>query len=329
MTARSSHPPSLLTIVRRALEGECALPRGTPVVAAVSGGPDSMALLSALARLGPRFGLDVTAHGVDHGLRPEAAAELDLAEAHARRIGVPFDRTRVSVARGGNVQARARDLRWAALVEVARRRGAAIATAHHCDDRAETLLMRLLRGAGLRGLGVLPPRARAWHGDPEGARVDAEADAEPVTVIRPLLRARRADVMAHLERHGIPYALDPSNTDPRYLRTRVRQELMPLLTALDPKIVRHLEALADEVIAATAGLDAPRPVRAGTPSWIAALPRPTQEALAGLLDGRTPGARVWLPGGLVASVDGSPQRRASRNGATDRAGPRAPRPRRH
>jgi tRNA(Ile)-lysidine synthase len=312
MTARSSHPPSLLTIVRRALEGECALPRGTPVVAAVSGGPDSMALLSTLARLGPRFGLDVSAHGVDHGLRAEAAAELDLAERHARRIGVPFDRTRVSVARGSNLQARARDLRWAALVEVARRRGAAVATGHHCDDRAETFLLRLLRGTGLRGLGVLPPRATAWHGEGNGGE---GGDEGSVTVIRPLLRAQRADVMAHLERHAIPFATDPSNADPRYLRTRVRHELMPLLTALDPKIVRHLEAVADEVVARTAALEGGRAVRAGTPAWIAALPRPTRQALAGLLEARTPGARVWLPGGLVASIDGAPRPKAPRGRA--------------
>ena len=98
--------PSLVTIVRRALEGECALPRGATLLVAVSGGPDSMALLDAVARVAPKLGLGVFAHGIDHGLREEAAAELDLAEAHAASLDVPFARTRVEVARGANVQAR-------------------------------------------------------------------------------------------------------------------------------------------------------------------------------------------------------------------------------
>lgn len=286
MTARPARRASLTTVVRRALEGECALPEASALVVAVSGGPDSMALLDVMARLGPRAALTVVAHGIDHGLRPEAAAELDLAEAFARRVGVPWGRTRVTVERGGNVQARARDARWRALARVARRRGAAIATAHHADDRAETVLLRLLRGAGLRGLAVLPPRASA-----PGAR--------DVTVIRPMLRASRADVLLHLERHGVPYATDPSNADPRYLRARVRERVVPALAELDPAIVRHLGAIADEATAALA----PRPAAAAEAlGWASGLPRPTQEALAALARSRSADARVWLPGGLVASA---------------------------
>ena len=283
----TSRPASLVTIVRRALEGECALPRGSTLVAAVSGGPDSMALLSVLARVGPRFGLSIVAHGVDHGLRGEAALELDLAEAFARKVRVPFDRTRVSVPRGGNLQARARELRWAALVDVARRHDAAIATAHHADDRAETVLMRLLRGAGARGLAVLPPRAHAPHSTAAGTGA--------LTVVRPLLRARRRDVLLHVERHDVPFATDPSNVDPRYLRTAVRRDVLPLLGKLDPEIVRHLEDLADELVSAASGGKAA--------DWASTLPRATQEALAKLRASGSPDARVWLPGGLVVSVD--------------------------
>ncbi len=284
----TSRPPSLVTIVRRALAGECALPSGSAVVVAVSGGPDSMALLSVLARVGPRFGLAIRAHGVDHGLRPEAARELDLAEKFASEIGVPFDRTRVSVGRGGNLQARAREKRWEALTLVARRHDAAIATAHHADDRAETFLMRLLRGAGARGLGVLPPRAHAPRTD------TASAPTAPV-VVRPLLRARRRDVLLHVERHRVPFATDPSNTNPRYLRTAVRQDVLPLLDKLDPEVVRHLEDLADELVMAARG---------GKPAdWASALPRATQDALANLRASGSRDARVWLPGGLVVSVD--------------------------
>jgi tRNA(Ile)-lysidine synthase len=102
-----------------------------------------------------------------------------------------------------------------------------IATGHHADDRAETVLMRLLRGAGPRGLAVLPARS--------GGRV------------RPMIRARKADVLAHLERHAIDYVDDPSNQDRRFLRVRVRLELLPLLEALSPRIVEHLNALADQI----------------------------------------------------------------------------------
>lgn len=272
-------PASLLTIARRALEGEVGLETGSAVVVATSGGPDSIALLDVLARLAPDFGLRVVAHGVDHGLRAEAARELDIAEGVATRLGVPFARTRVEVAPGGNVQARARAARHAALAEVARREGArAIATGHQKDDRAETLLLRLLRGAGTAGLAVLPPRA------PSPA-------TETVELVRPLLRARRADVLAHLTRHALPFAEDPSNVDVRYTRARVRRELVPLLEALGPGVVDHLEALADELVALRGAGEAPL-----------ALPRATQRALASLL--ASPGksrAKVWLPGGLVVS----------------------------
>jgi tRNA(Ile)-lysidine synthase len=308
---------SLTTIVRRALEGECALPAGSPLLVAVSGGPDSMALLSVLARVGPKLGLEIVAHGVDHGLRPEASGELDLAERFAADVGVPFGRTRVVLPYGGNLQARARELRWGALVAEAGRRGAAIATAHHADDRAETVLMRLLRGAGSRGLGVLPARARAPESartracPAESTRMSEVSGPSEVPVVRPILRARRADVLLHLERHRVPFAVDPSNVDPRYLRTAVRHELLPLLGKLDPNIVRHLEALADELVIDDA--------RGKSREWASTLPRATQEALTRLVASGDQDARVWLPGGLVVSVD--PQARGANR--TRAAGARA------
>jgi tRNA(Ile)-lysidine synthase len=202
---------------------------GMTVLVAVSGGPDSMALLHVMARLGSRLGVRVAAHGVDHGLRPEAAGELAQAAALARDLGVPMGTTRVEVTPGGNLQARAREVRLAALREAARGAGAErIATGHHADDRAETVLMRLLQGSGVRGLGCLPAR----QGE----------------LIRPFLRARRSDVAAHLLRHRIGAAEDPSNTNSRFLRARVRGEVMPLLESLSPALVTHLNALADDLI---------------------------------------------------------------------------------
>ncbi len=189
-----------------------------------------MALLHVLSILAPRMGFGVFACGVDHGLRAEAAAELSLAEGAAAQWGVAFERCSVSVAPGGNLQARARDARYAALRQRARAVGAKyLAVGHHQDDRAETVLLRLLRGAGPRGLAVLPPRA----GD----------------VLRPMIRASRRDVTLHLTRHGVPSSQDPSNRDPRFLRSRVRHELLPLLQELSPGITQHLTAVADQLAA--------------------------------------------------------------------------------
>ncbi len=281
-----ARPPSLLTLARRALRGEAALARGSTVVVATSGGPDSIALLHVMAKLEGELDVRVHAHGIDHGLRAEAARELDLAEELARSLGVPFARTAVTVTPGANLHARARRARYDALADAARAVDAtAIATAHHADDRAETFLLRLLRGAGAGGLAVLPARAWLEHG-------------RGVELVRPLIRARRTDVVAHVERHRLPFAEDPSNRDPRYLRSRVRAELVPLLEELGPGIVGHLEALADELVEVREGRGEPL-----------ALPRATQRALAALLRAETTQTRqtgsgkmaVWLPGGLVVS----------------------------
>jgi tRNA(Ile)-lysidine synthase len=101
-----------------------------------------------------------------------------------------------------------------------------VATAHHKLDRAETVLLRLLRGTSLEGLAVLPPRSNL--------------------IIRPLIRATRKDVEVHLERHQVPSRADPSNEDSRFLRVRVRHELLPLLMELGAGAVDHLVELADE-----------------------------------------------------------------------------------
>jgi tRNA(Ile)-lysidine synthase len=272
-----SHPPTLITLASRALREECGVERGARVLAAVSGGPDSLALLDVLSRLAPKLSFALVAHGVDHGLRPEAAQELALAAAHAGKLGVPFATTRVAVAAGGNLQARARAARYAALEAACAAAGAELlATAHHADDRAETVLLRLLRGAGPRGLAVLPPRA--------GAR------------IRPLLRARKLDILAHLGRHGIAWAEDPSNRDRRHQRVRVREELLPLLVELSPGIVAHLNTLAD----ALAGGELPGELVEG--SVKIALGRAQRLALARAARLRQRSARIWLPGGRVAKL---------------------------
>jgi tRNA(Ile)-lysidine synthase len=224
-----SHPPTLIRLATRALVEECAIERGERILVAVSGGGDSSALLHVLSVVAPRLGVTLVAHGVDHGLRPEATRELDLAEDLSRRLDVRFGRTRVQVRPGGNLQARAREQRRAALESAADSASATrIATAHHADDRAETVILRLLAGAHPAALGVLP-----------------SADGR---FVRPLIRARKADVVAHLERHGLAFAEDPSNLDRRFLRVRVRRDVLPLLEELSPAIVSHLTAISDDLL---------------------------------------------------------------------------------
>ncbi len=285
MTARGSHRPSLATLVRRTLPnalGGITAPRR--LLVATSGGPDSQALLHVLAGLRGELDLELHAHGVDHGLRAHAGAELDLAEALARTLDVPFARTRVKVAAGGNVQARAREARFTALRAAARRfRAKLIATAHHADDRAETVLLRLLRGTSLGSLGVLPLR----DGD----------------LVRPLLAARRRDVELHLERHGVPFATDPSNADPRFRRTRVRGELLPLLEHLNPRMVEHLNLLADEALALrSAQVPTELPFPTKTRAAVLELLRDVGGA-KGAARAKAKRARIALPGGLVLRLD--------------------------
>jgi tRNA(Ile)-lysidine synthase len=187
-----------------------------------------MALLHVLAGLRHRGAFGLFAQGVDHGLRGAATAELGVAEAFARTLDVPFGVTRLRLAAGGNLQARARAARWEALRAAGERVGAdRIATGHHADDRAETMLIRILRGTGARGLAVMPVR--------DGDR------------IRPMLYARRRDVEAHVARHGIPFSADPSNQEQRFLRARIRQTLVPVLERLSPRVVEHMCVLADEL----------------------------------------------------------------------------------
>ncbi len=275
----SSRPPTLLTLARRTIAEETLLAPGEAVLLAISGGRDSMALLHAMHILARKAHYRLLAFGIDHGLRPEAPRELDTAADFARSLGVVFQRTSIRLEPGGNLQARARTARYRALEDAASAFGAkVIATAHHADDRAETFLLRLLQGSGASGLAVLPPKA-----------------AGTITRIRPLIRAQRKDIDAHVTRHVIPYANDPSNENPRFLRVKVRRELLPLLCHINPQIVEHLCHLADEL--------APWNDEAKSRGRAYLLPRATQEALAELRRTQSPTARIQLPGGLVAMAE--------------------------
>jgi tRNA(Ile)-lysidine synthase len=272
-----SHPPALLRRTERTLREESSLAGGDRVVVAVSGGGDSIALLHVLSRLRAKFRIELLAHGVDHGLRPAASAELDLAERLAGELGVPFSRSRLQLCDGGNLQARARDARYAALDAVALAAGARwVATAHHANDRAETVMLRILRGTSPRGLAVLPAASERR--------------------LRPFIRSPKSAITAHLQRHALQHATDPSNHNRRFLRTRIRHELIPLLEELTPGATEHLNLLADECaettpIVVTDAQGRELPVSRSQAAQI----RRAQKM-------RQPATRIWLEGGLEISL---------------------------
>jgi len=207
------------------------LTAGDGVVVAVSGGVDSMVLLHVLAALRTPLALRLHAAHLDHGLRgPEAARDAEAVAAWASRLEValtceragPLDR------RGGSLQRAARAARYAFLERVADRWGAQrIAVGHSQDDVAETVLLNLLRGAGLRGLAGIPPvRGR---------------------VIRPLIDVPREAILAYARAQGVPWVEDPSNRTPAYRRNRIRMDLLPALA-------REYNPRMREVLARTAAI---------------------------------------------------------------------------
>ena len=187
-------------------------PADQPVVCAVSGGADSLALL-VLAAAGHER---VTAVHVDHGLRAGSDREADVVRHAAARVGAAFRSERVDVAPGPNLEARARTARFAALPSGA-------CTGHTADDQAETVLLQVLRGAGLDGLAAMRPDEQ-----------------------HPILRLRRAETRALCAASGLVPIEDPSNADPAFRRNRVRAEVLPLLgDVAERDVVPLLARLAD------------------------------------------------------------------------------------
>lgn len=207
------------------------------LVLAVSGGPDSTALMWLAARWSARPpSLVVT---VDHGLRPEAAEEARQVAANAERLGLPWRIMQPdALPLHGNRQAAARAARYRCLAAAAREAGCdTIVTAHHQDDQAETLLLRLARGSGIYGLAAMAP----------------ELEVDGIRLARPLLGVPGGGLKRLAEESGLPLARDPSNADRRYDRVRMRA-LMPALAAegLTPE---RLAATAERLRSAAAALD--------------------------------------------------------------------------
>ena len=276
-------------------------PPGSPATCAVSGGADSLALLV----LAVERGCEVTAVHVDHGLRPGSAREADLVAGVAERWGAAFRAVAVAVPVGPDLEARARRARYDALP-------ADVLTGHTADDQAETVLLNLLRGAGIDGLTGFDPARR------------------------PLRALRRRDTHKLCAGLGIQPFHDPSNDDPRFRRNRVRHELLPLLDAIAERDVAallarqadHLRADADLLDELSRSIDptdaralaaAPAPLAArAVRRWLRAGPEqhpPDAAAVARVLAvARGDATACEVGGGLIV------RRHAQRLYVADRAG---------
>lgn len=300
------------------------LPAGALVLCAVSGGADSMCLLHLLCAMAPEQGFSVACAHFDHRLRgEESLRDMEFVREWCRKQGVPFVSGDADVAaeaarQGRGIEEMARTLRYEFLRRTAREQGAArIATAHTANDNAETMLLHLVRGAGLSGLTGIPPR----RGD----------------IVRPLLTTTRTEVEEYCARHGVEYVQDSTNADERYTRNFLRHRIMPLLEQMNPRAVENLsaaagrlrddnellEALAQDALSAAG--ETPEGVSVPVQT-LNALPRPvavraarrlmeragggkncTQahlDAVLRLAQGDDPSARIDLPGLTVRRVYG-------------------------
>lgn len=226
--------------VRRTIEHWRMLEAGDRILVAVSGGPDSVALLAVLCELSRRLRIRLEAAHYNHRLRlGEAERDQACAAQVADQLRLPFHCGAASdVSRSGNIEEHARVARYDFLRDLAGRLGCRrIATGHTRDDQAETLLMRLVRGSGLDGLGGIAP-----------VRADG--------IIRPLIDCEREDVLAYLRARGsLPFCEDSMNSDRRFLRSRIRHEVVPQLRAINPHLARTLARVAEVMAAASSALD--------------------------------------------------------------------------
>ena len=222
----------LVAEIQSFIDAHQLLHPGARVIVSVSGGADSMALLSLLHRLAPTYRLTLIVAHVNHQLRGgEAIRDARFVERYAAKLGLSFHQMDIDVKAlkqrtGLSSQHAARQLRYGALQSLSCSLAAThVALGHTADDQAETLLMRLLRGGGPAGLAGIPVKRMPF--------------------IRPLLQVHRDSILAYLRAAGIPWVEDSSNTNRGYLRNRVRLDLMPALRAYHPNVAQRLHQVAD------------------------------------------------------------------------------------
>lgn len=226
----------LMRQVENSIRTEGLIRAGERIVVAVSGGPDSMALLHVLFVLSKPYHLQLVAAHVNHCFRGEESdLEAETVRRYAAELGIPCEIGRIDVPAyiqetGMNAQAAARTKRYGFLFETAvRHRARKVALAHHADDQAETMLMRFLRGTGPSGLTGIPVK-----------RIENKLE-----LIRPLLRIYKTELERYCRLHEIPVCRDSSNALRKYFRNEVRLDVLPYLRRFNDKLPEALNRLAD------------------------------------------------------------------------------------
>lgn len=224
---------SLLNRFHKSLLQSGCIPAGSRVLVAVSGGADSVALISLLHQSAKTLALHLEAAHLDHALRDVSCDDARFVEQLCDDLGVSLTMERRDVAetarqRKGNLEEVARDLRRNFLARTAQARNCQlIALGHHADDQAETFLMRLLRGAGSAGLVCMRMVNKS--------------------VVRPLLPFQRSDLLAYLHEEGLSWREDQSNLDQTFTRNRIRHQLLPELESFNPNIRSQLAGLCEQM----------------------------------------------------------------------------------
>jgi tRNA(Ile)-lysidine synthase len=234
MSARAHNsPPHFIGAVESTIRRENLLPRGTAAGVAVSGGADSVALLATLSALAPEWDWRLAVLHVDHALRGrQSNQDARFVERLAEKSGLPFFSEKLQwpknkgAAPGEIGEGELREKRYEALAYLAGHAAVdVIATGHHRDDQAETVLMNLLRGSGPSGLGGIRPRATIGG----------------LMIVRPLLDCSREEIVAFCREEKLRWREDPTNRDPRWLRNRIRHALLPMLESeYNPRLRERL-----------------------------------------------------------------------------------------
>jgi tRNA(Ile)-lysidine synthase len=208
---------------------------GDRVIAAVSGGPDSVCLTHLLWRLKKTLPLELVAVNMNHGLRQESSAEAKKVQALGKKLGIPVILKNIKVketagAEGVSLETAGRNLRYENLFSLAKQMGFnKIATGHTANDNAETMLMWLMRGTGTEGLAGIPM---------------VRGGGNSSKIVRPILSATRREIMEYIKRQKLPYSIDSSNSTLDFTRNRIRHKVIPLLETFNPKLVEHVYNLS-------------------------------------------------------------------------------------
>jgi len=234
----------LANTVKNFIEQNQLLKNGDRVIVAVSGGPDSAALIHILTALRYDLGIGLSIAHVNHNLRKTSGQDERFVKNLADKLNLPFYSTSIRLRKKkkkSSIEELAREARLRFFIRLAKREKAqCVALGHNRDDLAETVLMRILRGTGLLGLRAILPKRKI----------------EGVTFIRPLLEVRRKEIVSFLKKHGLKFCQDATNSKSNFFRNKIRLHLLPILErAYNPKIKETLAHLSESITADYACLE--------------------------------------------------------------------------